>query len=115
MNLRPETWHYGLAVLLAVAGSGWVLVAAIRTPATGLPRPARCWPLLLVLLMWTGDAAVGDGRPAFERAGKGTVAVLLWSSLAVTVVRRRRAATPPAGQPATEAATPAGRDAAGPG
>ncbi|BAL89456.1 hypothetical protein AMIS_42360 [Actinoplanes missouriensis 431] len=82
-----------------MVGSFGVLVAAIRTPAARLPRPSRYWPFLLVLLVWTGDAALGDGRPAFERAGKATIAVLLWSSLAIVVLRRRRAAGPATAAP----------------
>ncbi|MEU8242894.1 hypothetical protein AB0C07_31950 [Actinoplanes missouriensis] len=90
MSFRPESWFYGLAVLLTVIGSIGALVSAIRTPGGRLPGLRRYWPFLLILLMWTGDAALGDGRPAFERAGKGTIAVLLWSSLAIVVLRRRR-------------------------
>jgi hypothetical protein len=82
-------WEYGVP-LLVVAGAVGVLVSAIRTDAGRLTTVRSNWPFLLLTIMWTGDAAVGDARPVFERVAKGTVAALVWISVAIVVVRRRR-------------------------
>jgi hypothetical protein len=73
-----------------VVGAAGVLVSAIRTEAGGLTTVRSNWPFLLLVIRWTGDAAVGEARPVFERVAKGTVAVLVWISVAIVVVRQRR-------------------------
>ncbi|WP_229074897.1 hypothetical protein [Actinoplanes sp. DH11] len=70
----------GLAALL------WV----IRARADHLPRPRDLWYVLPLLLFWSGDALVGEGRSAEERTYKGILAGLLWLTLIVLLVRRRR-------------------------
>jgi hypothetical protein len=89
VHLLALTWRDGSLLLLAIAGLT-VLVAAMRTEPSRLTWSRRCWPWLLLLVMWTGDAALGDGRPLVERTCKGIFAVLVWLSLAVALWRRRR-------------------------
>lgn len=74
--------------LVVMAGLGAV-GAAMRTAADRLPRPRAYWPWLLLLVIWTGDAVLGERRPPFERMEKGVLAALMWTSLAVVIWRRR--------------------------
>jgi hypothetical protein len=82
-------WQYGMPLLGLATGVG-ALAVAVGTRPSELPDPRAYWPFALVLLMWTGDAAVGDGRPLLERLGKGVAAALIWVSVAVVLWRRRR-------------------------
>ncbi|GLW31012.1 hypothetical protein [Actinoplanes regularis] len=89
MNWFGEIWPYVWPVAALIGGLG-LLWSAIATPAGRLPGPKTYWVYLGLLVMWTGDAAVGEARPLFERAGKGAVAAPAWIALAVVLVRRRR-------------------------
>ncbi|MBB4764176.1 hypothetical protein [Actinoplanes digitatis] len=82
-------WQYGLPLLLVI-GSLAGLVSAIRSKPAETAGSRSDWLALPILLILTGDAALGEARPPFERAWKGAVAVLLWVTIAVTVWRRRR-------------------------
>jgi hypothetical protein len=79
--------------LLFVAGAASALLATVRGQFSILHDASRpyLWLLVVYWLMLTGEAAVGENRPAFERAWKGTVAVLLAASFGVDLWRRRRA------------------------
>ncbi|BBH69537.1 hypothetical protein ACTI_62220 [Actinoplanes sp. OR16] len=70
-----------------------VLVGAFRAAPDELPGFRWYWFLLPILLIWTGDALLGSGRPADERVAKGVLAGFLWLSLAVALIRRRRSVT----------------------
>jgi hypothetical protein len=89
VDVLDATWLYGSLGLILVAAVG-AISSAIRSDAGRLPSPGAYWPWFLLLLMMTGDAALGEGRPPFERAAKGVLAALLWTSLAIVVWRRRR-------------------------
>ncbi|MFI6229281.1 hypothetical protein ACIBCR_18440 [Micromonospora echinospora] len=83
--------------LLFVMLVALVLVATVRgrfSIVHDLSRP-YFWLLVAQWLFLAGDAALGENRPAFERAWKGAIAVLLAASLGVGLWRRRRARTPP--------------------
>ncbi|SCL41084.1 hypothetical protein GA0074692_6134 [Micromonospora pallida] len=85
--------------LLLVAGAASTLLAAgrERVPIAHDTSRPYFWLLVVIWLMLAGDAALGENRPPFERAWKGTVAVLLAVSSGVNLWRRRRLArtTPP--------------------
>jgi hypothetical protein len=83
-------------VLPLVAGTA-ALAGAIGTKARDLPAVRSYWWWLPLLVVWTGDAALGEARPLLERAGKGAAALLLWSSVAVVLLRRRAAKEPTSG------------------
>lgn len=89
MHIVGWIWHYGLPVVLLVAGAG-MLASTIRADVSSLESPRASWPLIPLLLFWTGDAALGDGRPPFERVMKGLLAIPFLLSFAVILWRRRR-------------------------
>lgn len=82
-------WDYAWPVAGLVVGLSALYLAA-STSVRDLPGPRGLWLVLPMLLILTGDAAVGEGRPVLERVAKGTVAVLVAISVAVVVRRRRR-------------------------
>jgi hypothetical protein len=102
MTVLAVVWRYGPPALLVFSAAG-LLVSSVRSEP-GRPVVTRPdWLLLPLLIFWTGDAAVGENRPPFERAWKGAVAVLVWSAVAIVLWRQRRsraALTRPAPTPA---------------
>ena len=100
MTVLAALWHYGPPAVVVSAGTA-ALATAIRSRPGDLRLSWSQWPWLLPVLIATGDAAVGVGRPAFERAWKGATAGLLWVALAIALWRQARArprkATPPPG------------------
>ncbi|MEV0327949.1 hypothetical protein AB0H63_16105 [Micromonospora echinospora] len=85
--------------LLFVVLAAVALVAAVRgrfSIVHDMSRP-YFWLLVVQWLFLAGDAALGENRPAFERAWKGAIAVLLAASFGIGLWRRRRAqaASPP--------------------
>ncbi|WP_436534227.1 hypothetical protein [Actinoplanes sp. HUAS TT8] len=91
MTLRTVVVALSLLVALGF------LRTAIRDAPDELPRLRKHWWMLLLVVIWAGDAAFGEDRPLFERAGKGTLAVLV-TTAAVTVfwLRRRSREVAPA-------------------
>lgn len=91
MDVLGTLWHYGMPALVVTGAAG-----ALLTAFTTRPRDLRgfvwsdLWWLGLTL-MATGDAAVGENRPVFERFWKGTAAALVWLAVTVALARRRRA------------------------
>ncbi|MET0424089.1 MAG: hypothetical protein ABW046_09455, partial [Actinoplanes sp.] len=110
LTVLAEVWHYGAPAFL-VYSSMSLLVSSIRSKPDDPAVTRSDWPLLPLLIFWTGDAAVGENRPPFERAWKGAVAVLVWSAVAVVLrrhcYRRGRSAQ---NQPESAPAEPPGPD-----
>ena len=76
-------WHVGMPLIL-VLWSAMVLSAAFSEPPGTLSRPRGFqWAWAWVWLMMAGEAAFGEDRSWFERACRGTAALLL--AVAVTV------------------------------
>lgn len=76
------TVFYLVMVLLAIA----YLISVIREGPDEKPR----WWLLGLVIIWLGDALLGENRPPIERAAKGALALLIGTGLAITVRRRHR-------------------------
>jgi hypothetical protein len=89
VDLLGSAWRYGAPALLVICSLA-MLKWTIRAKPAEISINRRDWPWLFLVIMWTGDAALGDSRPPFERAWKGAVATLLWLSVAITLWRRRR-------------------------
>jgi hypothetical protein len=107
VDLLSDVWRYG-APLLLVLGSVAALTDAIRSRPDRIPIKGLDWPWLGLLVIWTGDAALGEARPPFERIWKAAVTALLWLAVGITLWRRRRHRIAHPVSPAPESTSPRG-------
>lgn len=63
---------------------------SVRGRVEDMPRLRTHWWLLGLIVLWIGDAAVGENRPISERVVKGLLAALVGGSFVVGSWRRRR-------------------------
>jgi hypothetical protein len=90
MSLWEDLWRFGAPVVVVVGAAAAVLVA-FRDPPNRFSRPRGWqWAWVGLWLMTAGDSAFGTNRPWFERAWKGTTALLVAVAVAAAAWRHYR-------------------------
>ncbi|QGN45620.1 hypothetical protein ACN26Y_04650 [Micromonospora sp. WMMD558] len=90
MSLWEIIWRIGQPLLVVCCAATAVSIA-VSDPPDKFSRPRGWqWAWLGVWLLMAGEAAFGDDRPWFERAWKGTAALLVAVAAAVAAWRHYR-------------------------
>ncbi|MEV4619767.1 hypothetical protein AB0J74_13805 [Asanoa sp. NPDC049573] len=90
MSFWEGVWRIGVPVGVVVASGGMVWTAATESPTEPWWPRGWQWLWVLVWLRAAGEAAFGDNRWWFERAWKGSGALLIFAAVAVGLWRRYR-------------------------
>ncbi|MFR9780630.1 hypothetical protein ACL02O_31865 [Micromonospora sp. MS34] len=89
MSLWEAIWRLG--VPLIVVGAAVAVTVAFSEPPRKFSRPRGSqWAWAGLWLMTAGDAAFGNDRSSFERAWKGTTALLVAVAVIVAAWRHHR-------------------------
>ncbi|MEU8606915.1 hypothetical protein AB0C29_02780 [Actinoplanes sp. NPDC048791] len=90
MSLWDLVWRFGIP-LVVVGGAAFAVYVGLSDPPDTFSRPRGwqwAWPG--IWLMMAGDAAFGENRWWFERAWKGTTALLFAVAVTAAVWRHHR-------------------------